>query len=198
VDPVAFDALAVDLDGTVWDSAPWYAELTTTSSKQAELVGGQLRSGAAGVNAASLLKTRFTPTKFETACRDHAEELHLYPGLLASLAVWKRVGPIAVVTNLPAWVAAPMLKATGLMEMFDLVQTARRGVPAKPHSAPMRFAAEALGLHPSAFLYVGDAASDQKAASQAGMGFAWASWGYGVDLVCDMTLATWSDLRSPA
>ncbi|HWI02466.1 MAG TPA: HAD family hydrolase [Acidimicrobiales bacterium] len=167
---VAADAVVVDLDGTVWDSAPWYEALAVASGN----IPPQ------GLTAARLLKAvGFTHKRFSTACASGAPPLHVYPGITAALRRVSRYGvALGVVTNLPGWMAKPMLAAAGLAELLPQVVDYGATTRRKPNPDPLLEVCRRLGCRPQDAWYVGDSPDDAQAAIAAGMCFAWASWGY--------------------
>lgn len=75
--------------------------------------------------------------------------------------------------------AEPMLACHDLDEMFGSVVTYGRAPQPKPHPAPLLLCCEELGVEAGEDVwYVGDSASDCRAAGAAGMSFAWAAWGH--------------------
>lgn len=170
MDGVAGDAVVVDLDGTVWDSAPWYEALAARSGKAVPKA----------VTAARLLRSvGFTPQRFSKACAAGEPALKVYPGVTSTLGRLARDGvALAVVTNLPAWMATPMLTAAGLAEVLGVVVDYTATTRRKPNPDPLLEACRRLACRPRGAWYVGDAHDDAEAAIAAGMSFAWASWGY--------------------
>jgi phosphoglycolate phosphatase len=100
---------------------------------------------------------------------------------------------VAVVTNLPGWVAGPMLECLGLRGLLGpLVPYARVSKARRIRQALAR-----LDLHVDADTwYVGDTASDARATRQAGIPFAWASYGYGPETLdeADAVLREFADV----
>jgi HAD superfamily hydrolase (TIGR01509 family) len=193
---MASSAVILDLDGTVWDSLPFYAAALAGDDVEAQT---KTLAELAGAPAASLLKRAgFTKARFRTHCED--EKVTLYPGALRALRqLHERPIPLGAVTNLPAWMVDPMLDCHGLDELFGSIVTAGRAKPGKPHPAPLLLCCEELGVEPTEDCwYVGDSPGDCQAALAAGMSFAWASWGYGADAPAGMaaTLARFDDVTA--
>lgn len=174
-------AFLFDLDGTLWDSHPWYAKVA--SSDEPERVQAVLGSLQSGRPAATVLRAcGLTGATFERACRLDGDALRLYPGVRETLATLaRRSAPTAVVTNLPAWIAGPMLRATGIDRFFETVVYYARHRRPKPAPDSLVAAITELGLSVDAggVWYVGDAEGDSQAAKAAGVQFAWVSYGYG-------------------
>lgn len=175
----------LDLDGTVWDSWPWYARLLQV---EPEGLASELR---AGKSIASMLRRAGHQADFRRLARTHSDALALY-GPVEEVLEEVAAGGVrtAVVTNLPGWMAEPMLAAKLLSERFDLVLPWSRTEQSK--AARIRRAAAQLG---ASGWYVGDLAADRSAAYTAGASFAWASWGYGQQaLEADRVLADFTEL----
>lgn len=83
-----------------------------------------------------------------------------------------------VVTNKPAWLTEPLLKALGLYDRAATIVSGDTLAERKPHPAPMLHACEFVGSHPQECLYVGDAKRDIEAGRNAGMHTMIALFGY--------------------
>ena len=170
-------AVLFDLDGTVWDSWPWYAQLLHARGAGSIETHRALLEG--GNPAAVLLRdSGLSASAFGRTCR--LEPPPLYGGVAEMMQGLARVGVrLGAVTNLPKWLYGPMLAAHGDSLRFETVvgwNDARR----KPRPDPLELAMDRLGIQPGAeHWYVGDTISDARATVDAGMSFAWASWGYG-------------------
>lgn len=178
--------LLFDLDGTLWDSRPWYAEvLARLSGEPAERLERELASGAKVVKLAS--RCGVSTARFAREARASTTSLSFYEGMPRVLDLLReRDTPMGVVTNLPGWLVRPMLEATGIKGYFDVAVTPRRGVPAKPQPHGVRNALQAMGREPDSHTWlVGDGTVDGQAAQAARVRFAWASWGYGTDVLPD-------------
>ena len=174
------DALIADLDGTIWDSRPWYTSLI------ARLSGREPRE------IRSLVESMPLPTvidrlpevsraRFQRAMADHIDSLRTYESVEATLSELQRSSvPIAAATSLPGWLAETMLALTGLESFFHAVSHASRP-PRKPSPAVIARLLTELGLDTAASraLVVGDDQRDADLATNSGCDFAWASYGYG-------------------
>ena len=177
----------LDLDGTVWDSWPWYAQLLQV---EPEGLASDLR---AGKPIARMLRQADRQTDFQKLARAHSDDLGLY-GPVGEVLGEMAAGGVrtAVVTNLPHWMAEPMLAAKLLSERFDLVLPWSNSERSK--AVRIRRAAAQLG---TSGWYVGDVAADRSATEQAGASFAWASWGYGEEAPeADRVLADFTELAT--
>lgn len=96
--------------------------------------------------------------------------------LLAALAA--RGDRIAVVTNKPQAPASAIAAALFAEGTFGVVVGEREGVPRKPNAAPALLAAEALGMPPSACVFVGDTSVDILTARAAQMRSIGVLWGF--------------------
>ena len=174
----------------MWDSLPWYAACIGGAHAAAVTRAEErLRSGSP---TATLLRAAGRHRQFADWCAVRVDELILYPAAVDTLeALRRRHRPLGAVTNLPAWIAVPMLREVGLADVFGSVVTYLR--PPKPNPRCLHQALAELGVRSSSGVwYVGDTAKDQQTARRAGVSFAWASWGYAdEDLVdADRVLAT--------
>lgn len=173
---MAARALLFDLDGTIWDSLPWYARLLhDTCGVDSEESVDKLRLGISVVSvarAAGLSKSRFG-----ALCAAEVGRLKLYPTVRESLRMLAaRRTPMGVVTNLPEWLIGRVLERLGFTEVF----TVREFGASKPSPTAVIRAAKSVGIGDvKGVYYVGDQEQDARAAVNAGLAFAWASYGYG-------------------
>ncbi len=185
----------MDLDGTLWDSAPWYAGLLAPgSAAERDTLANRLRNAAGGPSAAVLLRQRYTPARFAQAAHDAAHRLHLYESARDTLKQLADEFVLGVVTSLPRWMAGPMLDSLDLIDHFSVIQTAAWRVPAKPHPATLNLALATLGVPSRHAAYIGDTDADAKAAARAGVTFIGAGWGYG-QLEGTEVLDGWTTVR---
>ena len=130
---MASRAVLVDLDGTVWDSHPFYVDaLKTLADVPRSPTIERLQHGA---NLVGILKENSVGLgRFVTTCRNTADQLSIYPNVRETLQLLSDRGCLlGAVTNLPARLATPLLAETQLTELFGWIQTATRGIPSKPH-----------------------------------------------------------------
>jgi phosphoglycolate phosphatase len=174
---MAASALIFDLDGTVWDSYPWYAERIGSGDARRRAVAlADLRDAK---SAATLLKKAgLTPARFRKVCAT-ADRMRLYPDAHDTLIdLHKRRTALGVVTNLPDWMASPLLGTHGLAGLFGSVVTWGCTSRHKPKPDPLLLCCEELEIAPEDAWYVGDSPNDWRASQAAEMHFAWARWGY--------------------
>ena len=174
-------ALLFDLDGTLWDSRPWFArilsDLTGTDPTQLEQ---RLASGTSIVRLTD--ECGVSQSTLARQAGIASASLQLYDDALPTLeTLAAREIPMAVVTNLPARLVTPMTDGAGLAGFFDTVVTPRpfNGIPAKPSARGVYAALRAISKQPGPDIwFVGDGTVDAGAAHSAGVSFAWASYGY--------------------
>jgi phosphoglycolate phosphatase len=171
--------LLLDLDGTLWDSRPWYAELLAgVSGGSAAELEDKLALATTVVRLAKELGV--SKSRLIREASNSTASLRLYDGARQTLDDLKDQATLmGVVTNLPSWLVAPMAKRTGLQGYFEVIITPRPGVPAKPQPHGIRKALEVMerDADPNAW-FVGDSTTDAVAARAAGVRFAWAAYGY--------------------
>jgi len=182
-----------DLDGTLVDSAPDLAAAANRLRADHGLPPlplEQLRplvgSGARGmVGVAFGVKpgdSRFEELRdaflahYERGLLDTTRPFAAVEPLLAEL---ERAGlPWGIVTNKITRYTRPIVAGLGLERRAAVVVCGDTTPHAKPHPAPLLYAAVALGLEPDEVVYVGDDQRDAQAARAAGMAMVVATWGY--------------------
>lgn len=174
-------AVILDLDGTVWDSHPFYAAAAGGSSAtKRKCALAELKGGA---SAATLLKDAGVGTSELRALCTRSGKPSFYPNALTTISELSEQGtPLGVVTNLPEWMVAPMLNCHGLEELLGSVVTYGRARRRKPWPDPLWLCCKELYVSTDDNCwYVGDTDGDGLAAQRAGLSFGWASWGYGAE-----------------
>lgn len=102
-----------------------------------------------------------------------------YPGIPEAVTALKKRGlPLAVVTNKPEKQAIKIVCRFFGIDAFSYVVGGRSGRAAKPDPAAALEVLAALGVPPSAALFVGDSDVDMETARAAGMRGAGAIWGF--------------------
>jgi len=164
----------LDLDGTVWDSRPWYADtIARLSGGSALQVVGKLEAGTSIIH---LMKDHgVTKTRLARAAEKDGASIELYEGVLQTLDSLKERGMlIGIVSNLPGWLVRPLLQSTGIENYFTAIATPRPGVPVKPKPHGIRRVLHEIGQDANAWIwFVGDGVVDAEAAAAAGVKFAW-------------------------
>lgn len=186
-------ALLLDLDGTLADTAPDMAgalnALLAEEGRPAlpfaairpwvshgawALVRLGFGDGLADARRASL-RDRFLAYYRSALC----EGTRLFEGFDAVLETAEQSGlPWGIVTNKPGWLTDPLIAALRLVDRAGVVVSGDTLPRAKPHPDPLLHAARAIERAPEACMYVGDAARDIDAGRAAGMTTVAASWGY--------------------
>jgi phosphoglycolate phosphatase-like HAD superfamily hydrolase len=177
---MAARVLLFDLDGTIWDAWPWYAALLEEAA--GVLASGTMAALKAGRSVVSLARgVGVSRQRFRALCEEHARDLPLYPGAVDTLGLMDHRGQaLGVVTNLPEWLASTMLRGSGIAPRFESAVYWGTVPNRKPHPAPILEALVRISEEPGPdVFYVGDVPTDAKAATGAGISFAWASYGYG-------------------
>lgn len=121
----------------------------------------------------------FTARFRKTYAVHWADKTRPYDGVPEVLKALSAVGlKLAVLSNKPDGPTREMV--AHFLGGFDLavVRGALEGVPLKPDPDPALSIARTLGVAPSAFLYVGDTATDMQTARAAGMYAVGALWGF--------------------
>ena len=175
---MAARAILFDLDGTIWDSYPWYAAVleNETGVAAAETLR-LLRAGASVVMIAR--NCGVAGSKLRRLCESCSSTLRVYPGVGDSLDKLKqRRWNLGIVTSLPERVARPLLDGCGLTNMFGAIVHANNCTYRKPRPEPLLLALQQVQAGVLESWYVGDRSVDALAADNAGMQFAWASYGY--------------------
>jgi phosphoglycolate phosphatase len=199
--------LAVDLDGTLVDSAP---DIADCLGRALEAVGldapGEARTrtwigdGIETVIARALaaadaehagrapLDTRAAAERQAAALSAFTEcyrnnlfvRTELYPTVATTLDTLRARGiRLCCITNKRYAFSEALLKQAGLRDRFELVLGGDSLPEKKPSPLPLNVAAEKLGVEPASATLVGDSPQDLRAARAAGFGFVFAAYGYG-------------------
>jgi len=200
--------LAVDLDGTLVDSAPDIAHCLGSALEAV----GYARPGEArtrvwiGDGLETLISRALahaghteTPTAesptFTTAEERHRAALdaflacyrdnlyvrsRLYPDAVATLDDLRGRGiRLCCITNKRYSFSEQLLRDAGVLDRFELLLGGDSLPEKKPSPLPLNVAAEKLGVAATTAALVGDSHQDLRAARSAGYGFVLASYGYG-------------------
>ena len=191
--PDDLGAVLFDLDGTLLDSAPDLAAAANALRATRQLPALPLEhyrpfvgTGARGMLRLSLdvhddhadfpiLREEF----FQAYERCMGRNTRLFAGVdhLVSM-LQQRQMPWGIVTNKIARFAHPITQACPVLSRAQTLVCGDTTAHAKPHPAPLLAAAQALGVPPTACIYVGDDERDIQAARAAGMTAIAASYGY--------------------
>jgi len=199
--PLAVSAVALDLDGTMIDTAGDIADAidATLASMGLAPLGAAVVRSLIGQGFVHLLGSALTRAAdgVEPAADhlDHARRtfeqeytasLHRrsvpYPGTLEGLDRLRSAGfPLACVTNKPARFTIPLLRALGLEGYFALLISGDTLAVKKPDPGQLLHAGDRLGVPASRLLLVGDSVHDLRAARSAGCPFFCVTYGYTPD-----------------
>jgi phosphoglycolate phosphatase len=199
--------LAVDLDGTLVDSAP---DIAHCLGHALEAVGfarpGETRTrvwigdGLETLIARALAHavhgdTRSDPERHGPEEGRHGAALaaflecysdnlfvrsRLYPDVTATLdAIRERGIRLCCITNKRYDFSKRLLEQAGLGDRFELLLGGDSLAEKKPSPLPLATAARTLGVEPAAAALVGDSHQDLRAARSAGYAFVLAAYGYG-------------------
>lgn len=171
-------AVILDLDGTVWDSLPWYAQVAGRGDPVQ--FSRAMEDLASGKPAARVLQDAgYTKASFRAACRSGEPQLACFPGVIEALSQLRAHGlKLAAATNLPSWMADPMATAAEIMPLLGALVDFGATNRNKPDPEPLIEALRRLDVRQAAEAwYVGDRDQDAVAASAGGLWFAWAAWG---------------------
>ncbi|HUQ53897.1 MAG TPA: HAD-IA family hydrolase [Gammaproteobacteria bacterium] len=195
--------LALDLDGTLVDSAPdiahclgsaleaigyaapgeartrvWIGDgLETLIARAiAHGTGGQVES-----TIASEARHQAALTAFLSCYADNLfTRSRLYPGVLPVLDELRERGlRLCCITNKRFAFSQELLVQAGIRDRFELLLGGDSLPEKKPSPLPLTTAAESLGVEPRTAILVGDSHQDLRAARAAGYGFVLADYGYG-------------------
>jgi phosphoglycolate phosphatase len=187
------DALVLDLDGTLVDSAPDLGRHTNRLLSEHGRAALDLATVTSfvGEGAGVLLSRAFAATGAPLDDDALAHVVARYGALYAAEPVvdtrlmahvveaLDHVDvPLALCTNKPERVARAVLEALGLAGRFPVVVGGDTLPVRKPDPAPLRAAAAGLGLSPERVVLVGDSEVDCATAEAAGVPFWWFTGGY--------------------
>ena len=195
---LAFDAVLLDLDGTMMDTIPDFtvavnamlADLKFAAISQAEIVtyigkgsdnlirrvltsvqGGQAPSDELFKQA----KVSYTANYH----RINGDQAIIFDGVRPGLDRLQAMGlRMAVVTNKNAEFAVPLLERTGLAKYMQAIVCGDTLAERKPHPAPMLHACKLLKSSPDRTVAVGDSVNDALSARAAGCTFLVVPYGY--------------------
>jgi phosphoglycolate phosphatase len=198
--------LAVDLDGTLVDSAPDIAHCLGEALVAVgfDAPGEALTRSWIGDGVDTLVERALAHATSSghaaTAGRAAAGDLHrktlaefldryaerlfvesrLYPEAADTLDAFRAAGVrLCCITNKRHAFSESILEQAHVRDRFELVIGGDSLPEKKPSPLPLVVAADKLGIGPSGAMMVGDSTQDLAAACGAGFGFAFASYGYG-------------------
>jgi phosphoglycolate phosphatase len=199
--------LALDLDGTLVDSAPdiahclgvaleavgfdapgeartrtWIGDGIETVIARALAAADAEHAGRAPRAAPAAADRQAAVLAAFTACyrNNLFERTVLYPGVEATLDSLRARGiRLCCITNKRHAFSETLLREAALRDRFELVLGGDSLPEKKPSPLPLTTAADELGVAPASSTLVGDSPQDLRAARAAGFGFVFADYGYG-------------------
>jgi len=194
--PVKVEAIVIDLDGTLLNTAP---ELTSAANRMLRdmdyaPVSEELLASYIGNGISWLVKRALTGEMHATpdaALYEHAlpifekhyAELLLnskaYDGVIEGLDAMHAGGfRLGCITNKLAHYTEPLLKGVGLAKYFEIVLSGDTLPEKKPHPLPLLHAAKFFGVPIEKMLLIGDSLNDTLAARAAGCPVFCVPYGY--------------------
>jgi 2-phosphoglycolate phosphatase len=186
-------AVLFDLDGTFADTAPDLAyalNRVLADNGRAPLSLEQIRphvshGGKALIRFGFGLSPddpQFEPLRHALLAvylQNIARETRLFPGMSELLDILERRNIAwGVVTNKPAWLTDPLMRALGLDGRAACVVSGDTTGHSKPHPEPIYYACRLIHAEPGRCLYVGDSERDVSAGRAAGARTLVAGFGY--------------------
>lgn len=194
--PVTVQAIVIDLDGTLLNTAPELAEAANRMLRDIDYapVSQELLASYIGNGISWLVKRALTGDMHATpdaALYDHAlpifekhyKELLLgskvFEGAIEGLEALKKAGyRLGCITNKLAHYTGPLLEGTGLAKYFEIVLSGDSLPEKKPHPMPLLHAAKFFGAPIEQLLLIGDSLNDTQAARAAGCPVFCVPYGY--------------------
>lgn len=196
--PMAWQAVLLDLDGTLLDTLPDLAAAanamrldmgldTLPATQIATFIGKGVdrlvaRALAGQIDAPETQRALFERARqsfyahYETLNGQHAT---LYRGVLEGLEAFQAQGlQMGIVTNKPTAFTLPLLERMGLANFMQTVVCGDSCEQRKPDPAPVLLACRQLGCAPNATLTIGDSINDALAARAAGCSVLAVPYGY--------------------
>lgn len=212
--PLPVKAVMIDLDGTLLDTA---SDLALAANKMLGELGKPELSTATiqsyiGKGIQRLIKRSLTgemdgepePALLARAIpiyrRHYAENLCVntrpYPGVIDGIDALRKTGfQLACITNKTEVFTLPLLRATNLMDCFDIVVSGDSLPKRKPDPMPLLHICKHFNVSPHEALLIGDSLNDTTAARAAGCHVFCVPYGYNEgndvrELDCDAIVAT--------
>jgi phosphoglycolate phosphatase len=195
--PIAVQAVVIDLDGTLLDTAPDLAEAANRmlAEMQRPQVATEVVNTYIGNGVDRLIKRVLTGEMYAEPDsqlfarakpiydRHYLAGVSLYsrpfPGVVEGLEALKRTGyRLACITNKAERFTLPLLKDTGLFDYFELILSGDSLPRTKPDPLPLLHACEKFGVSPEHMLLIGDSQNDALAARAAGCHIFCVPYGY--------------------
>ncbi|MGE4657827.1 MAG: HAD-IA family hydrolase [Gammaproteobacteria bacterium] len=186
-------AVLLDLDGTLVDTAPDLVAVLNAVLKEngQTAVPYAIARNAVSDGVLGLLRLGFGPDLQKTdleSLRRRFIDIYIAHTPIKSILFNGIINILnnleeskirwGIVTNKPAKMTLPLLKALGICDRATSIISGDRLPQCKPHPAPLLLAAEEVGVLPFQCVYVGDARRDVTAGQAAGMRTIVAAYGY--------------------
>ena len=194
LDRSAWDAVIIDLDGTLVDTlGDFDAALNLTLAGLGlppvgrAFIERTVGQGSEHLIRATLVEVGAAPTCYAAAWAAYqqhyrainGQQARVYPGVEAGLLRLRRAGlSLACLTNKPGAFAAELLQRKGLAGHFQVCFGGDAFARKKPDPLPLQKTCEALGTAPARTLMLGDSRNDAQAARAAGCPVVLVSYGY--------------------
>lgn len=195
---LSFDAVLLDLDGTLLDTIPDLAHAANAmradlglpalpQEQIATFVGKGVdnliqRTLTADLNGAAPPLSFFNKGRLSFNRHYHlvnGTKSVLFEGVLTGLHALREMGlRLAVVTNKPTEFTLPLLERTGLARFLQAVVCGDTLAERKPHPAPLLHACALLQSTPARTLTIGDSINDALSARAAGCTVLAVPYGY--------------------
>ncbi len=194
--PLAVDAVLLDLDGTLVDTAPDLAAAANQMLRdldrptvELEQIRGWVGDGAKklvervlldGENRADLsVIERGYELFFKHYARLVCDQSLPYPGVMQTInTLCRQRLLLGCVTNKPERFTRPLLEQLAMDVYFSSIVSGDSCAAKKPDPEPLLKACEEMGVTPAACVLVGDSANDVLAAQAAKMPVICVSYGY--------------------
>lgn len=186
-----YDAVILDVDGTVWDSTPLVAKAWTVAAEKCGIkreITPEMLHGLFGKTMHEIANELLpgadedTKEKVLTACLEEENKVLAkdqtdinYPGVTETIKEISKTIPICIVSNCQSGYIELFIEKSGLQDFITDIEC--YGNNGKPKDENIRLLVERNGYsHP---VYVGDTVMDEEACEKAGVPFIFASYGFG-------------------
>ena len=177
-------AILFDLDGTLLDTAPEFADCLNILLAEQERPALALETVRPSVSHGSeaVLKTGFNLDKgdpnfqklkqrfLDIYLNNIGSNTHFFPGMETLLNTLEQSGiKWGIVTNKPHFLTQALLNKLNISKRANVVVSGDTLTVSKPSPLPILFACEQLNIEPQQCYYVGDAERDIVAGKSSGM-----------------------------
>lgn len=189
-----FDAVLVDLDGTMVDTLGDFDAVLNAMLVEMALpavprvfIEHTVGKGSEHLIRSTLAQVGAPAERFDEAWERYqriylainGEHARVYDGVIEALTLWQAAGfQLACLTNKPGAFATGLLARKGLSAFFTLTVGGDAHPRKKPDPMPLLKTCEALGVTPARTLMVGDSSNDLQAARAAGCAVVLVPYGY--------------------